>query len=50
MLFNQPQSTPELAERFQGNGWLSHTIGSPLDTTVALQHLIFEGTLDRFPV
>jgi aminocarboxymuconate-semialdehyde decarboxylase len=22
---------------------------NPLDTTIALQHLIFEGTLDRFP-
>ncbi len=44
-----PQSTPELAKRFKGNGWLSNTIGNPLDTTMALQHLIFEGTLDRFP-
>src|SRR6266481_9277834 len=35
--------------RFKGNGWLSNTIGNPLDTTIALQHLIFEGTLDRFP-
>ena len=24
-------------------------MGNPLDTTLALQHLIFEGTLDRFP-
>ena len=24
-------------------------IGNPLDTTIALSHLIFEGTLDRFP-
>jgi predicted TIM-barrel fold metal-dependent hydrolase len=49
VLFIHPQSTPELAKRFQGNGWLSNTIGNPLDTTIALQHLIFEGTLDRFP-
>jgi predicted TIM-barrel fold metal-dependent hydrolase len=49
VLFIHPQSTPELAKRFQGNGWLSNTIGNPLDTTVALQHLIFDGTLDRFP-
>jgi aminocarboxymuconate-semialdehyde decarboxylase len=49
VLFVHPQSTPELAKRFQGNGWLSNTIGNPLDTTIALQHLIFEGTLDRFP-
>ena len=34
---------------YKGNGWLSNTIGNPLDTTIALQHLIFEGTLDRFP-
>src|SRR6267142_3301488 len=49
VLFIHPQSTPELAKRFKGNGWLSNTIGNPLDTTIALQHLIFEGTLDRFP-
>src|SRR5262247_3939895 len=49
VLFIHPQSTPELAKRFQGNGWLSNTIGNPLDTTIALQHLIFEGTLDHFP-
>jgi predicted TIM-barrel fold metal-dependent hydrolase len=49
VLFIHPQSTPELARRFKGNGWLSNTVGNPLDTTLALQHLIFEGTLDRFP-
>lgn len=49
VLFIHPQSTPELGKRFAGNGWLSNTIGNPLDTTIALQHLIFEGTLDRFP-
>ena len=41
-LFIHPQSTPELAKRFKGNGWLSNVIGNPLDTTIALQHLIFE--------
>jgi aminocarboxymuconate-semialdehyde decarboxylase len=49
VLFIHPQSTPELAKRFKGNGWLANTIGNPLDTTIALQHLIFEGTLNRFP-
>jgi predicted TIM-barrel fold metal-dependent hydrolase len=49
VLFIHPQSTPELAKRFVGNGWLSNLVGNPLDTTLALQHLIFEGTLDRFP-
>jgi aminocarboxymuconate-semialdehyde decarboxylase len=49
VLFVHPQSTPQLAPRFKGNGWLSNTIGNPLDTTIALQKLIFEGTLDKFP-
>jgi predicted TIM-barrel fold metal-dependent hydrolase len=49
VLFIHPISAPELARRYKGNGWLSNTIGNPLDTTIALQHLIFEGTLDRFP-
>ena len=44
-----PQSVPELSKRLGGNGWLSNAIGNPLDTTIALSHLIFEGTLDRFP-
>jgi aminocarboxymuconate-semialdehyde decarboxylase len=48
-IFVHPQSTPELAKRFHGNGWLANTIGNPLDTTIALSHLIFEGTLDKFP-
>ena len=49
LIFIHPQSTPELAMRLKGNGWLSNVIGNPLDTTIALSHLIFEGTLDRFP-
>jgi aminocarboxymuconate-semialdehyde decarboxylase len=49
LIFIHPQSTPDLANRLKGNGWLANTIGNPLDTTIALSHLIFEGTLDRFP-
>jgi aminocarboxymuconate-semialdehyde decarboxylase len=49
LVFIHPQSTPELSRRFSGNGWLANTIGNPLDTTIALSHLIFEGTLDLFP-
>ncbi len=49
LIFIHPQSTPELNRRFKGNGWLANTIGNPLDTTICLSHLIFEGTLDRFP-
>lgn len=49
MLFIHPQSTPELAARLKGNGWLSNVIGNPLDTTIALQKLIFEGVFDKYP-
>jgi aminocarboxymuconate-semialdehyde decarboxylase len=49
VLFIHPQGVPELNKRWKGNGWLANTIGNPLGTTIALQHLIFEGTLDRFP-
>ena len=48
-LFIHPQGVPELGKRLSGNGWLGNTIGNPLETTIALSHLIFEGTLDRFP-
>ena len=48
-LFIHPQAMPELAGRFVGNGWIANTIGNPLETTIALEHLIFEGVLDRFP-
>ena len=49
VIFIHPQSTPQLASRFKGNGWLANVIGNPLDTTIALQKLIFEGVLDKFP-
>jgi aminocarboxymuconate-semialdehyde decarboxylase len=49
LLFIHPSSPQELAKRYKGNGWLSNAIGNPLDTTIALSHLIFEGTLDKFP-
>jgi aminocarboxymuconate-semialdehyde decarboxylase len=48
-VFIHPQGVPELRTRLQGNGVLTNVIGNPLDTTIALSHLIFEGTLDRFP-
>ncbi len=49
LVFIHPVRTPEFAKRLAGNGELTNTIGFPLDTTIALSHLIFEGTLDRFP-
>ena len=48
-LFIHPQGLPELNKRLAGNGWLGNTIGNPLATAIALSHLIYEGTFDRFP-
>jgi aminocarboxymuconate-semialdehyde decarboxylase len=51
LIFMHPLGTRELERsgRLKGSGLLSNTIGNPLETTIALSHLIFEGTLDRFP-
>jgi aminocarboxymuconate-semialdehyde decarboxylase len=51
MLFMHPQGAPGTTQnpRLQGKGGLGNTIGNPLETTVFFSHLIFEGTLDRFP-
>jgi aminocarboxymuconate-semialdehyde decarboxylase len=51
LVFMHPLGTRELepSGRLNGNGLLTNTIGNPLETTIALSHLIFEGTLDRFP-
>ena len=52
LVFIHPQgdgAPKQLGHRFKGNGYLSNVIGNPLETTIALSHLIFEGTLDRFP-
>ena len=52
LVFIHPQASgvaSEIPKRFQGNGILDNVIGNPLETTIALSHLIFEGTLDRFP-
>ena len=51
LLFMHPQPAPGTTQnmRLQGKGGLGNTIGNPLETSVFLSHLIFEGTLDRFP-
>src|SRR5918911_5109203 len=51
LVFMHPLGPRELepSGRLAGNGLLTNTIGNPLETTIALSHLIFEGTLDRFP-
>jgi predicted TIM-barrel fold metal-dependent hydrolase len=49
LLFIHPAGVPVLNKRLKGNGVLENVIGNPLDTTIALSQLIFQGTLDRFP-
>ena len=49
LVFMHPQRTPDLQNRLKGNGGLDNTIWNPLETTLALSHLIYEGTLERFP-
>ena len=49
LIFMHPQGIPEMDKRLQGKGGLNNVIGNPLETTVFLSHLIFDGTLDKFP-
>lgn len=52
LVFIHPQGTgvsTELAQRLKGNGYLSNVLAFPFETTIALSHLIFDGTLDKFP-
>src|SRR5262249_40717899 len=51
VVFMHPQPTPGTTQnaRLQGRGGLTNVIGNPLETTVFFSHMIFDGTLDRFP-
>jgi aminocarboxymuconate-semialdehyde decarboxylase len=51
LIFIHPQGGTELEKsgRLKGSGGLYNAIGNPVETTIALSHLILEGTLDRFP-
>ena len=52
LVFMHPNQSPQATgagRRLWGSGALGNVIGNPLDTTIALAHLIFEGTFDRFP-
>jgi len=51
LIFIHPQSAgaPIDDKRLQGNGFLDNVVGHPLETTLALTHLIQDGTLDLFP-
>ena len=47
VVFIHPSGFTE-ARRF-GRFYFSNVIGNPLDTTMALHHLIFDGVLERYP-
>jgi aminocarboxymuconate-semialdehyde decarboxylase len=51
VVFIHPQSAgaPIDEKRLNGNGFLDNVVGHPLETTLALTHLIEDGTLDLFP-
>jgi aminocarboxymuconate-semialdehyde decarboxylase len=51
LIFIHPQSAgaPIDEKRLMGNGFLDNVVGHPLETTLALTHLIEDGTLDLFP-
>lgn len=52
LVFVHPQDSANatgIRDRVMGNGVLSNVIGNPLETTIFLSHMIFEGTLDKFP-
>jgi len=49
VVFMHPQGIPEMEKRFAGHGRLNNIIGNPLETTIFLSHLIFDGTLEKFP-
>ena len=51
-IFMHPQESAEatgVAARVKGYGSLANVIGNPLETTICISHLIFDGTLDKFP-
>jgi aminocarboxymuconate-semialdehyde decarboxylase len=51
-LFMHPQDSAEatgVIKRTRGDFGLTNVIGNPLETTVFLSHMIFDGTLQRFP-
>jgi aminocarboxymuconate-semialdehyde decarboxylase len=50
-VFMHPGGAPNVVrdDGLEGRGDLGNIIGNPLETTVFLSHMIFDGTLDRFP-
>ena len=47
LIFLHPNGYPQ-GDRIKDH-YFNNVIGNPLDTTVALHHLIFDGTLEKFP-
>ncbi len=51
LVFMHPNGAQNVAkpDAFQGAGDLGNIIGNPLETILFLSHLIYDGTLDRYP-
>jgi predicted TIM-barrel fold metal-dependent hydrolase len=52
LIFMHPQDaavSTGISNRVHGSGALGNVIGNPLETSLFISHLIFDGTLDRFP-
>ncbi|HVA95600.1 MAG TPA: amidohydrolase family protein [Candidatus Dormibacteraeota bacterium] len=51
LVFMHPSGAENLVKKdaFDGKGDLGNIIGDPLETTIFLSHMIYNGTLDRFP-
>jgi aminocarboxymuconate-semialdehyde decarboxylase len=50
-VFMHPNNAQNIARdgSLDGRGSLPNIVGNPLETTVFLSHMIYDGTLDRFP-
>jgi len=50
-VFMHPDNSKNLVKQgeFEGRGALANIIGNPLETTMFLSRMIFDGTFDRFP-
>ena len=52
LIFMHPQQADTvtgISKRVEGYGALANVIGNPLETTIALSHMIMDGVFDRFP-
>jgi aminocarboxymuconate-semialdehyde decarboxylase len=49
LLFMHPNGDTGAEAHLRGKGNLGNTIGNPLETTIFLSHLIYEGTFDKYP-